>query len=154
MFVSRFYRSALLVILLFAELLLGVMDPVSAAPSAAPTNPGTNSVQAQVPTSDCQGSKGFGLNAANKNLLNQLQNAIGSGGTISCHDYTGKVRFLSTEPGKPLTRAANLASKASPEEATRNFLTSYGSLFGLADQSKELKVMREMTGDQRNNYVR
>ncbi|OJV95893.1 MAG: hypothetical protein BGO39_21540 [Chloroflexi bacterium 54-19] len=94
------------------------------------------------------------MNAANKNLLNQLQNAIGSGGTISCHDYTGKVRFLSTEPGKPLTRAANLASKASPEEATRNFLTSYGSLFGLADQSKELKVMREMTGDQSNNYVR
>jgi Zn-dependent metalloprotease len=154
MAVSRFYRSALLVTLLIAELVLGAMDPVNPAQSAAPTNPGPNSIQAQAPASDCQGGKGFGLNAANKNLLNQLQSAIGSGGTISCHDYTGKVRFLSTEPGKPLTRAANLTAKASPEEATRNFMTNYGSLFGLTDQSKELNVMRVMTGDQNNAYVR
>ncbi len=102
------YRSVLLVILLIAELVLTSVDTTSAA---LPDNPTYSQAQNAVQplTSDCQTGKGFGLSAANKNLLTQLQNATANKATIACHEFTGKLRFLGAEPGAPVARSASLA---------------------------------------------
>jgi Zn-dependent metalloprotease len=149
----KIYRSVLLVILLIAELVLTSVNTTSAA---LPDNPTFSQAQnaAQPLTSDCQTGKGFGLSAANKNLLSQLQSATANKATIACHEYTGKVRFLGTEPGAPVARSASLAANASPEAASRSFLGEYGALFGLTDQARELNVMREMTDSKAGSFVR
>jgi Zn-dependent metalloprotease len=40
------------------------------------------------------------------------------------------------------------------EEAARGFLSTYGSLFGLVDQARELSVMHTKSTDQGRSFVR
>ena len=88
----RILQSVLLVMLLISQLVLASIDPAIAAQPAS-TNQAIVQSALQAATSDCQTGKGFGLNAANQSLLNQLQNATAGKATIVCHDLTGKVRF-------------------------------------------------------------
>src|SRR5574341_1758524 len=73
---------------------------------------------------------------------------------ISYHAETGKVRFIGTDQAHPIARPAQLAGDAPPEVAARNFLATYGALFGLSDPAQELSVMRARTLDAGGSMVR
>src|SRR5689334_11736873 len=75
-------------------------------------------------------------------LLRQLSQATGGAARIAWHAATGKARFLSTGSQQPLWRPSSLAA-ATPEQASRAFLSSYGQLFGLRGQPGELALMRQ-----------
>jgi bacillolysin len=77
-------------------------------------------------------------------LLSQLDQASGGAARVFRHAETGKVRFIGMAPGRPLQPANSLAA-ATPESAARAFLASYGPLFGLRDQARELTLMRQET---------
>jgi Zn-dependent metalloprotease len=61
---------------------------------------------------------------------------------IAYHAETGKVRFVGADPQRPFRRPALLAASAGPEPAARAFLGSYGALFGVDEQARDLSVMR------------
>jgi Zn-dependent metalloprotease len=67
---------------------------------------------------------------------------------------TGKVRFIGAEFSHAVAQPAILGDKATPEAAARGFLSTYGSLFGLKDQARELKVMRSKTAARGRSFVR
>lgn len=73
---------------------------------------------------------------------------------ISYHSETGKVRFIGTDLAHPMAQPSALAKEATPEAAARNYLATYGSLFGLADPAQELSVMRTRTADAGSSMVR
>jgi Zn-dependent metalloprotease len=73
---------------------------------------------------------------------------------ISYHSETGKVRFVGTEPGKPIPRLGALARGVTPEAAARGFLAAYGDQFGLRNQDRELTVMRERAASRGRSVVR
>ena len=73
---------------------------------------------------------------------------------VSYHVYTGKVRFLGTDLEHPFPQTAKLAASASSEESARQFLASYGTLFGLQDQAQELAVLRAKEADSGRTFVR
>lgn len=54
---------------------------------------------------------------------------------------TGAVRFVGTEPGRPIARASG--ADADPEVEARGVLSEVGVLFGLHDQSRELLLEGE-----------
>ncbi|HEX9441299.1 MAG TPA: hypothetical protein VF909_16560, partial [Roseiflexaceae bacterium] len=62
---------------------------------------------------------------------------------LSYHAETGKVRFLGTDNDHPIARPSLLSANASAEQAARQFLGTYGSLFGIQNQADELKVMQQ-----------
>src|SRR5690242_13187558 len=67
-------------------------------------------------------------------LVEQVRQATQGTARIAIDDHSGKIRFISTEKGHPLPRAADVAPNATPEQAARGFLRAYGQLFGLNDQ--------------------
>src|SRR5258705_9888943 len=75
-------------------------------------------------------------------LIAQLDQATAGHVRISYHAETGKVRFIGADQQDAIPHPASLAASANPEQAARAFLSSYGSLFGLTDSSRELTVMR------------
>ena len=77
-----------------------------------------------------------------------------AGARVAYHGQTGMVRFIGTDPGRPLPPPRALPASASPEDAARGFLAAYGDLFGLADQSKELIVRRVQYPDAQRTVVR
>ncbi len=74
--------------------------------------------------------------------------------TVSYHAETGRVRFIGTEAGQPIARAATLDVNASPEQAARSFLSAQGALFGLQNPDEELQVMRIQSGEDGRAAVR
>jgi Zn-dependent metalloprotease len=78
-------------------------------------------------------------------LIAALRAQTGGQIQVAYHHETGKLRFLSTERGRPVPRPATLAPGAAPEHAARQFLSDYGALFGLRDQAQELIVTRAET---------
>ncbi len=71
-----------------------------------------------------------------------------AGAVVSVREETGKIRFLGTAPGRPLGNAAAreasaLARRITASEAARGFLARHGSLFGLRNQSDELRLRSE-----------
>ncbi len=74
---------------------------------------------------------------------------------IKNHQFTGMVRFMSTQPGKLVKTSAALSWDGSPETAARSFLDEYGPAFGIRDQSEELSVMKTRSiADQGRSFVR
>ena len=73
---------------------------------------------------------------------------------ISYHATTGKVRFIGADVQQPIPQMPGLATSATCVEGARAFLSAYGALFGLSDQSRELVVMRERTADGGRAFVR
>lgn len=87
-------------------------------------------------------------------LVEQLNQVSEGTLRISYHAETGKVRFIGTSPDRPIDQPAILAASASPEEAARGFLATYGQLFGLDDQARELAVIRQRPADRVRSFVR
>jgi bacillolysin len=92
--------------------------------------------------------------ATEAGLLEELNQATGGQVRISYHAQTGKVRFVGTDLEHPIPQPAMLDAEATPEDAARAFLSTYGSLFGLAEPGQELAVMRAETRDQGRSFVR
>ncbi|MFQ6000527.1 MAG: hypothetical protein ACE5LG_02535, partial [Anaerolineae bacterium] len=87
-------------------------------------------------------------------LIEQLQRQTEGKVRISYHAQTGKVRFIGTDPAHPIPRPVQVAAQATPGQAARQFLATYGLLFGLADQANELTVMRTSLADRGRSFVR
>jgi Zn-dependent metalloprotease len=51
------------------------------------------------------------------------------------------VRFVGTAAGRPLARPAGVAASAAPRDVARAFLAQHGRAFGIADASRDLRVM-------------
>ena len=83
--------------------------------------------------------------ATDHTLLGQLQQQTGGQLHIERHAETGKVRFLAATPGQPIKRPRSLSAAATPAQAARGFLDSYGTLFGLRSQVDEVVEMRDLT---------
>jgi len=67
---------------------------------------------------------------------------------------TGKALFLTTPAGKPIARSAALAHGVTSQEAAISYLRSYGGLFGLKAPERELRLMREKSGDRGRSSIR
>ncbi|MBS1253323.1 MAG: Zinc metalloproteinase [Anaerolineales bacterium] len=87
-------------------------------------------------------------------LIARLEEATGSTVRVSRHARTGKVRFIGTTLAHPIPQPAALPSEATAEEAARQFLATYGQLFGLSDQARQLTVMRAREVDRGRSFVR
>ncbi|MEX1343606.1 MAG: M4 family metallopeptidase [Candidatus Limnocylindrales bacterium] len=77
----------------------------------------------------------------------QLTSKLPPGARVGYHPETGRVRFISGTPGKPLSEplsgvaAGNRRlSAADARGKARKFVDRYGSLFGLADPAAELRL--------------
>ena len=77
----------------------------------------------------------------------QLASRLPANAKIGYHPETGRVRFISGTPAKPLNKplsgvaAGNRRlSAADARGKARKFVDNYGSLFGLAEPSTELRV--------------
>src|SRR5690349_20456819 len=144
----KFNNLKLVVVIFILGLLVLALSDVSTATA------NTKAVTA-VPFagSNCATNSGFNLTSTDQNLLARLQNDIGTKATVSCHSTTGKVRFIGTDPAKPVPAVNGLSSSATPEEAARGFLTTYGSLFGLKNQSTELNVISDLSSVKNNTFI-
>ncbi len=76
------------------------------------------------------------------------------GAQISYHADTGQARFIGSTPGRPISQPTALRQGASGEDAARGFLAAYGPLFGIRDQSRELKLMIEKKPDAARTFDR
>jgi bacillolysin len=72
----------------------------------------------------------------------------------SRHLRTGAVRFIGTEPGRPIPNPVPVEAGRSPEAAARAYLSVCGSLFGLQDPAGDLTVTRTVPADARRTVVR
>lgn len=90
----------------------------------------------------------------NQELLQQLRDLAGDDPTISYHAQTGRVRFMSVTPGHAMITPDFRATPTTPEQAARSFLTVFGDLFGLADQSQDLSLLHLTTDDAGFQFVR
>jgi bacillolysin len=91
---------------------------------------------------------------ATPDLADTLRQQTGGVARISTHSETGKVRFIGTDAQHPFQQPSALPSGANPELAARNFLTTYGTLFGLSDQASELVVMKAYSTEGNRSVVR
>ena len=73
---------------------------------------------------------------------------------VSFHDETGKVRFVGTVPGRPIARPLGLSSSATAAQVARAFFVSYGAVFGIRDQARELRVTATQAGTAGRSAVR
>lgn len=74
--------------------------------------------------------------------LQDLLKLTGGQARITRDQHSGLVRFVGTDKEHVVPRRPTVASSVAPETAARDFLASYGALFGLGDQSQELTLMR------------
>ncbi|MFQ5812711.1 MAG: M4 family metallopeptidase [Anaerolineae bacterium] len=124
-------RTAIVVVLLVITLVL----PAQAEPPAQEPPPGPPR-----PTDQA--------------LIDRLQQETGSKVRISYHAVTGKVRFIGTDLVHVIPQPLEPVTEVTPEEAARQFLGTYGQLFGLTDQAQELTVMRSKTVARGRTFVR
>ena len=69
-----------------------------------------------------------------------LERRLGPGVVVDYHAGTGLVRFIGTAPGEPIARPSGVPASAGPVETARAFLARWGYIFGIADQTAELRV--------------
>ncbi len=84
----------------------------------------------------------------------QLRQELGSGARIAYRPETGKVRFIGSAPGKPISRPSGLSPSASPTVVARAFLDIQGKAFGISDQAKELTVISARAASAGRSVVR
>lgn len=115
--------------------------------SSPPENPSAKS-------GSCQTDSGLGLSPNEKNLIKQLQSDPKTELQIACHTATGKVRFMAVSASKTIA-TSGISSTDSPEQNARNFLGTYGALFGLKNQATELTLQKLIPAEQsKANFVR
>jgi Zn-dependent metalloprotease len=89
-----------------------------------------------------------------RTLIDQLSRLTATQVKIKTDHKTGKVSYLGVDPSSPIRQPGRLGPNPTPEEAARGFLSTYGALFGLKDQVRELKVMRTKQADRGRSFVR
>ena len=67
---------------------------------------------------------------------------------------TGAVRFIGTEPGRPIPNPSPAEAARSPEAAARAYLSVCGSLFDLQDSAADLTATRTVLADRGRTVVR
>jgi len=87
-------------------------------------------------------------------LLDALTRQTDHQAQVAYHAETGQVRFIGTDLAHPILQPAPLAGDATPETAARQFLSVYGTLFGLKDQAQELMVMKTQEAEGNRSFVR
>jgi len=87
-------------------------------------------------------------------LIEQLHRQTEGKVRISYHAQTGMVRFIGTDLVHPIPQPAEVVAQATPEQAARHFLSTYGCLFGLTNQANQLRVMRTKSADRGRSFVR
>ena len=65
-----------------------------------------------------------------KELIDKLNTLSGSNVSLTYHQDSRKVSFLTTQPGAALAQPFNGLDSSDPVETAKNFLTEYQSLFG------------------------
>lgn len=91
---------------------------------------------------------------SNQDLIRRLNQESAGTVRISIHAETGQVRFIGTSPGQAIRQPAGLGLNATPAQAGRGFLETYGKLFGLQDPAGELTVLSERTLNNGRAFVR
>ena len=81
-----------------------------------------------------------------------------SGGSaqVTVNDATGAARFVRTSPGGKLgllKQAARAVSEEAKLSRSAEFLTTYGSIFGITDVSSELETVRVAKDPQRGTHI-
>jgi hypothetical protein len=69
-------------------------------------------------------------------LIARLDRETGGHVQIAFHAETGMARFIGADLGHTIPGLAGLAASATPEQVARGFMSSYGALFGVADQAR------------------
>ena len=87
-------------------------------------------------------------------LTQRLQDRTAGAVTIVTDPDSGRVSFIGSDAEHPVRQAILWPSWTSPETAARQFLGTYGSLFGLQNQAEELTVKELETTDQGRSFVR
>ena len=111
-------------------------------------------VSAVGPPPPSQGETSTAPGPSDATLTDRLRQETGDRVRISYHAETGKVRFIGADLEHPIPQPFDLAAEATPEDAARQFLVTYGQLFGLTDQAQELTVMRTRAVDRGRAFVR
>jgi len=70
----------------------------------------------------------------------ELERELGPGVRVEVHRETGRVRFIGTEPGRPIPRPPGLGPDAAPAAVARAFLDSVGPELGLKRGSEDLRA--------------
>src|SRR5262245_39846227 len=70
------------------------------------------------------------------------------------HAGTGMLRFIGTDPGRPIVNPRRGSAAATPESAALAYLSACGTLFGLRDAGSELAVTRSTETDGARRAVR
>ena len=99
-------------------------------------------------------SQGESEDVSVKDLVQNLQALTDDKVRISTHAQTGKVRFIGTEFSHPISHSTTLKENANPAEVARSFLSTYGELFGITDQTSELQAIRTEAVDKSRSFVR
>jgi hypothetical protein len=73
---------------------------------------------------------------------------------VSRNLRNGGIRFAGTEPGRPIRWPRTLEAAGSAETAARAYMALCGSLFGIQDQSTELRFMQGTDADLRRSVIR
>ncbi len=85
----------------------------------------------------------------------QLTDCLASGNArMARHAKTGVVRFVGSEPGRPIPNPSPAEAGRSPEAAARAYLSACGSLFGVTDQAGELTLSRATAADAGRSVLR
>src|SRR5262249_3201123 len=63
-----------------------------------------------------------------------------SGAHVSRHLRTGAVRFIGTDPGRPVRHPRPQQALGSPGTSARAYFAACGALFGIQDESTELRL--------------
>ena len=87
-------------------------------------------------------------------LTQRLQDKTAGAVTIATDQASGLVSFIGTDAEHSIGQPILWPSWTSPESAARQFLGTYGSLFGLQDQAQELTVKELETTEQGRSFVR
>ncbi len=64
------------------------------------------------------------------------------------------VRFIGTDQSHPMPQPVALAADVTADDAARQFLSAYGSAFGLIDQAQELTVEQSKAIEDGRSVVR
>jgi bacillolysin len=75
-----------------------------------------------------------------------LKRELGSGARVATSRETGVVRFVGTAAGRPLARPAGVSASAPARDVARAFLAQHGTAFGIADGSRDLRVISSYAG--------
>jgi Zn-dependent metalloprotease len=73
---------------------------------------------------------------------------------VQRHSATGQLRFVSGSAARPAATSATLDRPPSAQATARRFMERYGSLFGIADASRDLRVARSERAIGGNTFVR